>query len=77
MTELLQTRSVVDMIVSRRRCSEGYARLMIFRAVKSRKLKTYQKQLKYGTRSINLFTPNDVIVWLDKAKTNNKNTLDK
>lgn len=77
MAELLQTRSVVDMVVARRGCSEGYARLMIFRAVKSRKLKTYQKQLKYGTRSISLFDPKDVFVWLDKAKTNNKNTLDK
>lgn len=75
--ELLQTRSVVDMIIAKRNCSEAYARLMIFRGMKSGKLKTYHKQLKYGTRSINIFNPEDVVAWLDGAKQNKRNTLDK
>ena len=76
MTELIQTRSVVDMIITKRGCSEGYARQMIFRAVRSGKLKPYSKQLKYGTRSINLYSPQDVIAWLELAKVNNKMPID-
>lgn len=77
MTDLIQTRSVVDIIIARRSCSEGYARLMVFKAVKSGKLKPYSKQLKYGSRSINLYNPTDVILWLDQAKQNKKSTVDK
>lgn len=75
--ELIQTNSVVDMIIARRNCSEGYARRMVHIAVHSGKLKPYKRKLKYGTRAINLFKPSDVNMWLDQAKQNNKMPIDR
>lgn len=68
MSELIQPRTVVDMIVNKKKCSEAYARLIIINARKSGKLRPYQKTLKYGTRSMYLYDPNEVNIWLDSLK---------
>ncbi len=69
MDELIQTGTVVDMIVFKEGRSVGYARQMIFRAVKNDELKVYKRKLKFGSRSINLFDPVTVEKWLGSRRT--------
>jgi hypothetical protein len=68
MSSLIQTGIVVKMIIDKEGRSEGYARQIIFRAVRNGSLKVYKKQLKFGTRLINLFEPDTVSQWLDTRK---------
>jgi len=68
MDELIQTGTVVDMILAKEGRSDGYARQMIFRAVKNDELKVYKRKLKFGSRSINLFDPDTVIKWLETRR---------
>lgn len=67
MTDLIQPKTALDLIIAKRGCSIGYARQMLFKAVKSGKLIPYKKRLKYGTRLMNLFNPEDVVNWIDKV----------
>lgn len=76
MDELIQTSSVVDMIIAREGRSEAYARLMIFRAVKLGQLPVFIRKLKFGTKSINLFDPNMVEKWLETRKTYKSKKVD-
>ena len=68
MDELIQTGTVVDMIISKEGRSSGYARQMILRAVKNAELRVYKRKLKFGSRAINLFDPDTVIKWLETRK---------
>lgn len=68
MSELIQSKTVIDMILEKKKTSREYARLMIHKAKKSGKLKTYPKSLKYGSRTISLYKPNEVSDWLDGLK---------
>lgn len=72
MTQLIQSKYVVEMIVERLGKSVGYARLMIFRAIHSGDLVAYKKSLKFGSRSIALFDPKEVERWLQGYKLNKK-----
>ncbi len=65
MAELIQTKAVLDMILNKKSTSVGYARQMILKAKRNGKLKTYPKSLKYGSRTISLYRPDDVSDWLE------------
>lgn len=71
MGEFIQARTVVDMLMAKRKCSEGYARLVIFRHRKQGTLKS-KNTLRYGTRFVYLFDPTEVKIWIDGLKTHLK-----
>lgn len=76
MGELIQARTVVDMIVTKRGCSEGYARRLIIRHRRLGSLKT-KNTLRFGTRIAYLYEPNHVSDWIDNLKVNKKIGIDK
>ena len=65
MRELIQRHTVVDMIVNQTGTTPGYAVQKIFNALKSGKLKAYNRKLKWGSGTMNLFDPDEVQRWLD------------
>lgn len=68
MTQLIQPKHVVDMIVARRGSDPETARNMIANAIENEKL-IPTGRLRYGRfRFINLFNPDEVEKWLASAK---------
>lgn len=65
MKELIQRHTVVDMVVAQTGTSPSYAVLKIHNAIKNGKLKAYERKLKWGTGTMNLFDPDEVQKWLD------------
>lgn len=64
MPELIQTKTVIDMIMAQKQTTRAYCQQMIFRAIRANKLPVYPKTLKYGSRSLNLYNPHEVVAWL-------------
>ena len=76
MKELIQSRTIVDMIVFKRGCTEAYARQLIIRHRRLGNLKA-RNTLRFGTRNAYLYDPDEVNKWFEGLTVYNKRPIDK
>lgn len=54
------------MIMAQKQTTRAYCKLMIFIAIRRGLLPVYPRSLRYGTRHINLYNPDEVEKWIQK-----------